>query len=108
MQNRSIDKKKLWKYVNLKLNRSIHHLHVFAVIDILFEEIQNDLKNEKEIIIDNFGILFLKKLKPRRFFDITKRMVVDSPNSYNIIRFNLLNSFKKRITKLLDIEKSKE
>jgi nucleoid DNA-binding protein len=101
MFSESISKKKLWQYVNIKINRTIHHYHVFSVISLLFEEILSELKDKGEIKIHNFGVLSLKHLKPRHYFDITRQQVMRS-NGYRILRFTLAPRLKKKIISYLD------
>lgn len=99
----SIDKRVLWRYVNKKIKRTIHHYHVFSVISILFDEILADLKQGKQIRIANFGILELKETKPRRHFDFKKQKIVMS-RSYKILRFSLSEKIKKKLAKYLDLD----
>ncbi len=101
----SISKKVLWQYVNLKINRSIHHAHVFSVITILFDEIVKDLVNGKEIKIVNFGTLILKELKPRKYHDVRYMRVMQS-NGSKILRFSLTPKIRKKICDFLNIDKT--
>lgn len=99
----SITKRILWRYVNQKIKRSIHHYHVFSIITILFDEILNDLKNEKQLEIFNLGKLNLKKLPPRRYYDVNDRKVKIS-NPHKILRFALSNKLKNKLKNHLDIK----
>lgn len=99
--NESISKRKLWHYVNNKINRAIHHYHVLSVISILFDEILVELKTKGEIKIHNFGSLILKNLKPRRYFDITRQRLMES-SGYKILRFNLAPGLRKKLISHLD------
>lgn len=101
----SIDKRKLWHYVNLKLNRMIHHYHVLSVITILFDEMLKDLKNGKKIKIMNFGTLMLKDLKPRKYFDVRHQKVMQSTGN-RIMRFVLVAPLRKKMTEHLDLDKT--
>lgn len=101
----SISKRKLWQYVNKKINRIIHHYHVLSVITILFDEMLIDLKNGKEIKIYNFGTLVLKKLKPRKYFNLIHKSVMVS-TGYKILRFTMAKPIKKKIlSRLAKIKK---
>ena len=97
----SISKRKLWQYVNKKINRFTHHYHVLSIITILFEEMLVDLKRGKEIRIHNFGTLELKQLKPRNHFDVIKQKVVLA-EPHKIIRFTLAPLIKKKLVAHLD------
>jgi nucleoid DNA-binding protein len=101
----NISKKNLWRYVNRKIKRSIHHYHVYSVITILFEEILSDLKNEKEIKIFNLGTLSLQKTKPRKYFDVRFQKTMQS-EGHRILRFILAPVISKKLKKLLDIDKT--
>ena len=81
-----VDKKRLWTYVNIKINRVIHHYHVFSILNILVEELLEALMARKEIKIFNFGDLNLKKKERERFyitppFDILIKLLHSFPCS---------------------------
>lgn len=99
----NITKRILWRYVNKKIKRSIHHYHVFSVITILFEEIIKDLKLGKDVKIFNFGTLSLKKLPPRKYHDINARQVKQA-SSHKILRFVLSNKLRNILRDHLDME----
>lgn len=101
----SISKKVLWQYVNLKINRSIHHAHVYSVISILFDEMVRDLVNGKEIKIGNFGTLILKQMKPRKYHNVRHKQVMQSRGS-KILRFSFALKIRKKICDFLDIDKT--
>lgn len=105
MNDLSISKRILWRYVNKKINRTIHHFHVFGVITILFEEIVKDLKNGKDIKIFNFGTFSLKTNKPRRYHDVRFNQVMLSKER-NMISFSLAPRVRKIICKYLDLDKT--
>jgi nucleoid DNA-binding protein len=99
--DQSVNKRILWRYVNRKIKRIIHHYHVLSVITILFDEMLKDLKAGKKIRIFNFGILFLKDMPPRKYFDVNKRMVMLS-SGHRIMRFILAPAFRKKLVSHLD------
>jgi nucleoid DNA-binding protein len=100
----SVSKRNLWQYVNLKINRLIHHYHVFSIITILFEEMLQDLKQNKPIKIMNFGTLSLKKMRPRKYHDVVYREVKESRGS-KIMRFTLAPSLRKKLCESLNLDK---
>lgn len=102
--NVSIDKRMLWRYVNKKINRIIHHYHVFGVLSILFDEVIKDLKLGKIIKIDNFGSLVLKDLPPRRYFNINQQQVMLS-QGHRILRFTLAAPIRKKLTAQVDLDR---
>lgn len=71
----NISKRIFWRFINLKIERIINAYHVFAIINILFDELVKDLKSGKEIKIHNFGSLLLKTTNPRRYFDVFQQKV---------------------------------
>jgi nucleoid DNA-binding protein len=99
----SIDKRVLWKYVNRKIKRTIHHYHVFSIITLLFEEMLKDFKQGKEIKIFNLGTIVLKEMKPRRYHDVTKNEVVLS-GKHKILRFTLMSKIRNKLCKHLNID----
>lgn len=97
----SFSKRMLWRYVNIKINRIIHHYHVFSVITILFEEMLSELKQGKEIKIFNFGTLKLKDTKPRKYHDVRLHQVMLS-TGHRILKFTLASPIRKRLCFYLD------
>ena len=105
MNDLSINKRFLWRYVNRKIKRIIHHYHVASVLAILFDEMVADLLKGNRIKIFNFGTLTLKKLRPRRYFDVRFQKVMQS-KGYKILRFTLAPSFRKKLVDNLDLDKT--
>ena len=103
----SINKRTLWRFVNNKIKRMIHHYHVFGVLTILFEEMVKDLLANKDIKIFNFGTLSLKTMKPRKYHDVTQRRVVLS-KGHRILRFTLAAPIRKKLCDHLDLDKTLE
>lgn len=101
----SITKKILWKYVNNKINHSIHSAHVFSVISILFEEIINELVEGKELRIVNFGVIRLVDMKPRKYHDVVQRCVMHSDGN-KMFHIKLSPKLKKKLCTNLDLDKT--
>jgi nucleoid DNA-binding protein len=99
----SITKRKLWRYVNKKIKRSIHHYHVFSIISILFDELLKDLIDGKSIKITNFGTLTLKNLPPRHYHDVNERKLKKAV-PHRILRFILAPKLRDEICKYLDVD----
>lgn len=99
----SISKRDLWRYVNHKIKRLIHHYHVFSIISILFEEMIKELKAGKEIKIKNFGRLTLKEMPPRKYHDVRFQKVMKSPG-YKIMRLFLSKPIRKKLCESLDLD----
>ncbi len=103
--NDNFSKRSFWRFINKKMNRLIHHYHIFSVISILFDEMVKDLKKGKEIKIFNFGVLKLMNTKPRKYHDFRFQKVMQS-DGHKIMKFTLNNKIKKKICSHLDIEKT--
>jgi len=102
---KSIDRRFLWQYVLKKINNSIHHAHVMSVINILLDEIVAELILNKKIKIINFGQFVLRKLNPRKHYNLyTKKYEMSKGN--NILRFELNNKLRRFIIKNLDVAKT--
>ncbi len=101
----SISKRILWRYVNVKIKRIVHHYHVFSIITILFEEIIKDLVSGKSIEIFNLGVFSLKKNKPRLHYDISKKTFAVS-DGRKVMRLSLSPKLKKIICKHVDLDKT--
>ena len=96
-----ITKRSLWRYVNLKIKRSIHHYHVFGIITILLDEIIKDLKSGKSVKIINFGDFILRKLPPRKYHNVREKMVKTS-SSHNILKFNISKKIRDKMKEYLE------
>ncbi len=104
-EGKSVDRRFLWQYVIKKINKSIHHAHVMSVINILLDEVLGELVISKKIKVGNFGQLVLKKLKPRKHYNLhTKRFAMSKGNS--IMRFELNKKFRQFVIKRLDVAKT--
>jgi nucleoid DNA-binding protein len=99
----SVSKRDLWRYVNRKIKRLVHHYHVFAVISILFEELVKDLVAGKEIKIANFGTLVLKKTPARKYHDVRYHQMMDAPG-HRVMRIFLAKSIRKKLCESLDLD----
>jgi nucleoid DNA-binding protein len=105
MRETNISKRDLWRYVNIKVNKAIHYYHVSAIIGILFDELIQDLKDDKIISIHNFCKLKLQKTNPRKYHDVTLNRVMISAGA-KILKFTLASKIKKKICMELDIDKT--
>lgn len=101
----NVSKRNLWHYVNLKIKRTIHRFHVFAVISILFEEMLKDLRQGKSIKIINLGAITLQPTKPRWYHHVRFRRMVLSPE-HRILRFVLTKKLHKKLVKFLDLDRT--
>jgi len=101
----NINKRRFWRYVNKKINRLINHAHVLSVISILFEEMLKDLKDGKEIKINNLGIISLQNTKPRIYYNVRFQKLMQS-DSHRVLRFKLASPIRKKLRSLLDFDKT--
>ena len=100
-----ISKRQLWRMVNLKINRAIHHHHVYAVMNILFEEMLNDLKAGKAIKIANFGTLDLRVRIPRHFINVATK-VEGMSKACNYLKLMLMRKIRVKLYDFLDLDKT--
>jgi nucleoid DNA-binding protein len=100
-----INKKIFWRFVNKKVKNIVNHYHILGVINILFEEMAQDLKDGKEIKIYNFCTLQLKKMPGRRFHHITLKKLVFAEGRKHI-KIKMPKKIKLKITRLLDLNKT--
>ena len=105
MTSASIDKRRLWQYVNLKVKRFVHHYHVISIISILFDEMVKDLKSGKDIKIFNFGTLSLKKMPARKYFNVRHQRIMHSSGN-KVLRFTLAPGIRKKLIRNLDLDKT--
>jgi nucleoid DNA-binding protein len=100
-----VNKRDLWRLVNKKINRAVHHYHVFSVMSFLFKEMINDLKSGKQVKIHNFGTLKLRKNKPRFFTNLfTKETCYSEGKKY--LKFNPSKTLRHKMVKFLDYKKT--
>ena len=104
-ETKSVDRRYFMSYVSKKLKYTIPFYHIQSVISILFEELLEDLCAQKQIVIGNFGKLFLKQLKPRKHFNVTSGIFDTSPGN-KVMRFKLDRKLRKILTANLDIDKT--
>lgn len=102
-----VNRKKLWVYINQKINRVVHHYQVFSVMSLLFEEMVSDLKSGKEIKVKNFGKFYFKKNKPVvvPIFGSKEKTLV--PGSFRI-KFKMDSKLRKILSSYLNFDKPNE
>lgn len=91
-------KNTLWRLITKDINYSIHSFHIIAVIHILIEEILKEMKAGKEIDITNFGILKIKRIKPKKITTINERNI-KFVSAINSLRFILPRHISKYLLK---------
>jgi len=100
-----INKEKIIKYIQKKMKGVIKSYKVISIINILFEEIQLDLKSGKKIQINNFGTLELITWKPKRFWNyVTKKFEICK--SRKNLKFSLERKLRDKLFENLDIDKT--
>lgn len=106
--NKQISKKLFWRFVNVKINRAVHHYHVFAVLSILFEEMVKDFDEGKEIKIFNLGKLALTPTKHKKYFDIRFQKTMVSTKNNRSLKFILQKNIKDKLSSLVSLDEGKE
>ena len=100
----NIEKKQLWRHVNIKIKRSINHYHVLAVLSILFEELIKDLEAGKQIEIINLGTFGLKQSGDRNHVNIWTKEVMRSKGR-KVLKFVLPKKLRQTLCDYLDLDK---
>jgi nucleoid DNA-binding protein len=67
---RHISRLKITEMVGKKLGYKINRFHIRAIVGLLVDEIIAELISGGQIKIDNFGMITLNKLKPRRIREV--------------------------------------
>lgn len=101
----SIGKKVLFSYVNNKINHLVKYYHVYGVISILFEEMIKDLVDGKEIKIYNFGTIYLRQNKSRKYFDVRFQKIMQSREN-KILKFKLSPTLRKKLCNEIDVDRT--
>jgi nucleoid DNA-binding protein len=97
----SVNKKRLWFYVEKGINRFIQTYHIASIISILLDEMLEDLKAGKKIKITNFGVLYLQKAIPRKYWDVIQQKVIETPG-HPRLRFELSRHIRRKLLTHLD------
>lgn len=101
-----IDRVILWRLVNKRLRRKVHSHHVQGVLNILFEEMAEDLKQDKVIKIHNFGTISTYFTKPKKFFDYYRNMMRESRKIRRFLNFKMPKKLRDYIVSNIDFEKT--
>ena len=98
-----INKRVFWRFVTKKVKKLVNHYHILGVIDVLFEEMSNDLKEGKEIKIYNFCTINLIRQPDRMHHHITLKKLVLAKGRKRI-KISMPPKIRIRLNKLLDLE----
>ena len=101
---KSIDKREFASKLSKKIKRAVSITHINSVINLLCEDLLQELKKSGEFQVGNFGTFELVK-KPKSYFDVLKQEIKTSEGNKRI-KFKLSRKFKKKIAKLVDLEKT--
>ena len=81
--------------ISAKINKIIHHYNVFGIMLILFDEILKDLKDGKDLNINNFGCLKLITIKSKKIFDINSQKLTYC-KVHKTLKFYLTKKIRKK------------
>jgi nucleoid DNA-binding protein len=87
------------------IDKKIDKNHIVSIVSILFEEMLLDLSSGKKFNIGNFGKFFIKKMKPRKFFNVTQMKVTESVGN-KILKFKFSQQNRRKILDSIDVEKT--
>jgi nucleoid DNA-binding protein len=101
--SKTVSKRMLGRYVLKKLNGAVPHVHVLCILNILFEEIVEEWKNNRKLQIHHFGMLYLEKLSPRRTWHPKQKVLKLARRGRNWVRWKLHKELRRKIYDALDI-----
>jgi nucleoid DNA-binding protein len=99
---KSINKNKLVQLTKERLPQ-IKKDHIHSVINILFDQLENDLIKDKKLIIGNFFHFSLSTIAPKRARNYyTGEIIITKP--FNKVKLVLDKKFAKKLIKYLDVD----
>lgn len=104
MKPKLIEKSFISDYIFNKI-KIIPKLHIVGVLNILYDELDQEFRAGKKVRIGNFGFFIVKKQAPRPFINVATGIKAMSKGNKNL-KFILFQVFKKILTKNLDIAKT--
>jgi nucleoid DNA-binding protein len=99
----SVDKIVLRRYVNKKINKAVHSIHVFSIINILFEEMQKRLVNGEVIKIHNLGEFSFTRTKPGRLRHVITHELITTEGRMKM-GLKLMKRIRSKICQMLDLD----
>lgn len=103
--NKSFNKEAFIDYIFSKVKNIIEYEHVYAIIDILFDEIRNDLLSSFKFKIKNFATIKIKDTTSRPHIDVVRKQVVYC-KPHKILRIILDEPLKRKLLASIDIDKT--
>lgn len=98
---KSLNKRQLSTLVNRRL-KNINYKHVNSIINIFFDTLNEEILENKKILIDNFIDINLHTMPEKRAMNYyTGEMGVSKP--YNKIAISLNSKFLKLLMKHIDV-----
>lgn len=90
------------KLVFKRLRGKVSSYKVLNIITFLFEVLIEEILDGRKIDLKNFCTIYIKRLAPRRHFNVQKKDFVTSVGK-NIIRLKLSKKFTEKLIKNLNI-----
>lgn len=79
----------------------VNKTHVYAILGIFLDEIERDLCNGKVVKISNFGSFELRRMLPKRQFNVTTGKSAVRERG-KVLRFVLDRSFSRFISEFIE------
>lgn len=99
---KSVNKNKLVELTKKRIPQ-IRRDHISSVINILFDQLEEDLIKDKKINIGNFFDFSLKTMPPKRARNYyTNEIIITKP--FNKIKLILSKKFTKKLMKYIDVD----
>ena len=103
----TLNRKILWKKVCKKINGSVNSKHVYAIISLLFDEMQKDLKDGKKIKINNLFTLSLKDGSSKKHYNYVLKKITESKTRKKIL-INISPKLRDKIIYYFDLDETKK
>ena len=82
------------QYVSKKVEYTVNKLHIFAIINILIDEMVKELKSGKSINIEGFGTFCINNLKPKKIRSVYSNKIKFAQKT-KALRFKLSKDLEK-------------
>jgi len=97
-----LDKRLFISRISKNIKRGVKVAHINSVVNLLCEFLFQELKDQEEFAIHNFGTFLLKKNKPRKYFDVLDRKIKISKGN-RLLKFKLNRKLRKKISTNVDL-----
>ncbi len=100
-----LNKFKLISLIGTRLKYSLKYRQISDILSLFVEEFATELQNKRRLRIGNFCIFYLKKSKPRKFYNLNLQRFAISKGKW-IMKMKLTPDLRKKLIKHLDLMKT--